>query len=109
MKTTLIIAALFLFSSANLSAQNSDVQLNTQGKYVNSAGEFLTGSLEFFYATGQKESFYEVSNGIKDGQMIVYNINGTTKEIGSFNNGLKVGEWRSYNDKGVLESLYKLV
>ena len=100
MKKLLIIGFFVCGAYLNLSAQANNVSLNVIGKYVEESGVLFNGNLETSYLSGAVESMYEITDGVKDGKIVVYHENGSSKETGNFNQGKKNGEWISYSKDG---------
>jgi antitoxin component YwqK of YwqJK toxin-antitoxin module len=105
MKKVLLTIAVLVFASYTTSAQEAEIFQNTQGKYVDSDGDLVSGSLTLMYANGKVESTYDIIDGNKDGKLTVFYMSGVTKEVGAFNNGAKNGEWTSYDEKGNIQSV----
>jgi antitoxin component YwqK of YwqJK toxin-antitoxin module len=114
----LAIAVLSVLSFSLLNAQTQ----NDKGLYIDSEGELfsgtisktqdnikcemnvtagvISGSANYYYATGQLMESGMFTNGVKDQKWVRYNENGTTAAIAFYNLGKKTGTWLVYGEKG---------
>ena len=115
-KMILCLAVLASFTVVN--AQ----QLNDKGFYIDSEGGLFTGTItsiknniknelavkegiisgtaNYYYASGKLMESGVFENGQKDKQWLRYNENGTTSAIAFYSLGKKTGTWLVYDETG---------
>jgi antitoxin component YwqK of YwqJK toxin-antitoxin module len=115
-KLVLSLATLVVIGSVN--AQ----QLNEKGLYIDSEGELFTGTIStinnsvkselavkngvvsgtanYYYASGKIMEKGVFENGQKDNQWTYYSENGTILAIAYYSQGKKTGTWLVYDENG---------
>jgi len=90
----LMLAAMPLLTHAQL-VQKED------GKYYDKRGNLFSGTYIEYFPSGGKRIEMNISNGQKNGKIIIYFENQDTQEIRSFKEDLMDGTWLTFNDKRI--------
>ena len=96
-KLVLSLVALVIIGGVN--AQ----QLNQKGLYIDSEGELFTGTISS--VNNSIKSELAVKNGVVSGTANYYYASGKLMESGEFENGLKNKQWTMYSDKGIVSAI----
>lgn len=54
------------------------------------------GELKLYNSDGKLYSVTSYSNGLKDGKMTIYEVDGSVRMTGYFNDGIETGTWKQY-------------
>ena len=114
-KTTMVIVTLLILLFVPitfLSCSKSESKSNMSSPLVLRNGLLFKDSLSTTPFTGRNKSKmldqtieYDVVDGIKSGDFIIYHKNGKVQMQGTMTNNLNIGEWKYYRIDGTLETI----
>ena len=97
MRAIYILTALFLLPLIS----NSQGSYEKNGLSYNQNGELLDGNFTQTSEEDQTNKVYHFSNGLLDGESLIYASNGNVIEQGLYIDGQKHGKWTNWTPDGV--------
>jgi antitoxin component YwqK of YwqJK toxin-antitoxin module len=97
-----IITGLFIISSCSNSPKSTHVYLQNNIIYSQATDEPFTGRI--IDTVANRIIKYDVKNGLKDGEFIIYFLNGKKAMYGKVKENKNEGKWNYYYPNGKLES-----
>lgn len=92
----LFVWMLYILIPVNLSAQITE---DENGIYYDDNKNLYNGTYIEFHDNGVKKIEMNIKDGLKDGETILYSLDGKISEIRSYKQGKMDGTWTTFNEK----------